>query len=799
MKMRNLKYLMAFLLLAIGIVKTSAQQGVLTKVFNGEKCKAGDAIIKQSKRYAKNGLGCTSFEVDVPSSGYYYVNFWMIPTQEPTGEPTTYTIEINDKTVTDKIIPEKCDWQSIGTSNGKPFYLNAGTNTIAVLGKLPFFPEIETIRLSSNLEKATFSSEEYDIFRDNALSSTTQQSTTSSTSSRSSNFPIYGIWQLGAQISYTFTTTLFLNSGTLYTISSSSNSSYPHYLEIFSEPNQNYSNRTLSNNGQATIQNIQSSSGGIYVLRVRSSHHGATSTASVSINGGSQYVNVPISNYEISYSQPTDKEYNSFLCHRSGSGDPYLDIMSYSSNKIYLARNDNGSSYGGDYSWGTCPRIKAQLSTSSDAALVFNNSSLYPYCTADIYLGFPNFSDINASILDSFPSYKEGDAIASAPASTPSYSYNCAAWAVGIWDHNRWPPGESVYNYPEFANCYTDLERFDVFFGQYGYTRSGATESNSIIDLWKKGYEYKHVSVRKYNNSDNIPHGYAWESKFGSQPRAFHPRYALKDTIYGNVTDHYRWNTTSKMGQSLFENVADGNIVIENVTYNKDEISLINKCISCIPIEKTSELLRRYSKWTDVISRSPYSNISSMKECEEYQALYDYCNNNMEIRYILFKLLGEDEEMVSYLVEDLLYKQNQHVLEKLKEENQKNTMIGNAIIYRKPITCVMKFVKLLLNSDNSPSFPASRGISSDLSYSNKNAFNLTKKDCNIDVSFSLKEDSRISLMVYTLNGVIVDNLLNNKQLHCGSYKYSITFKNSGTYLVVYKENGTTSVKKVIIN
>ena len=41
--------------------------------------------------------------------------------------------------------------------------------------------------------------------------------------------------------------------------------------------------------------------------------------------------------------------------------------------------------------------------------------------------------------------------------------------------------------------------------------------------------------------------------------------------------------------------------------------------------------------------------------------------------------------------------------------------------------------------------------------------------------------------------------LNDKLLSARNYTYNITMERPGAYLVVYKENGTTNVKKVIIN
>ena len=800
MNMKELKVMMSFLLLSLGCLTISAQQEVLTKEFRGERSKAGEATIWQSQRYAKDGLGCTSFEVDIPSSGNYFVNFWMIPTQEPSGEPSNYTVEVNGKTIADKIIPTKCDWQSVGISSKKPFHLNAGRNTIAVLGKLPFLPEVETIRLSSSIDNAVISSEKYDEFKNKILSGATDLQTVSSSSSRSSSFPIYGLWQLGASISYTFTTTLYLNAGTLYNISSSSNSSYAHYLEVFNEPNQNNSYRVLSSGGQATISNIQSSTGGIYVVRVRSSHHGTTSTATVSVNGGLQYTNVPITNYEISYSQPTDNEYNSFLCYKSGNGDPYLDLMSYSSNKVYLARNDDGSSYSGDFSWGDCPRIKTQLNISSDAALVFTNSSLYPSCTADIYLGFPNLSDVNSIILDSFPNLKNGDAIVSAPVPVYPHSYNCIAWTVGDYNHNIWVDGWAPFYEPTYAD---EEEWFDDFYETFGYTRTGATASNSIIDLWAKDNHHTHASIRKSYNSDAFPHGYAWESKLGSDVRIFHPRYALSGTgssQYGSVVAYYIHG--NRTYNSLYEGVAEGQIIIEGVSFTSEEKQQIDNIINSINKDIAQKFTTKFTRWKEALKQRPYNSLYQLKNYEEYLDLYYYCLNHKDVIYIAYKILGEGDQVVQFLIKDVTFKDHLQLMKDIQNENKKNKKKAGGYIFRSTYTNSMKYVKKIIATENNMiDQPLKRSATRDsgISYSDKNAFLASVKDKTVNVDFALKENAWLSIAVYTLEGVVVNQPMNNQQLSSGNHHVSMLINKSGTYLIVFVENGTTSVKKVIIN
>ena len=791
--MKELKVMMSFLLLSLGCLTISAQHEVLTKEFRGERSKAGEATINNQKKYAKGNMGYTAFEVSVPKAGNYYVNFWMIPTQEADGKPTEYAVEVNGQVIVAKIVPTKCDWQAVGLLGNSTIALNAGVNTIAVFGNLPFLPEVETLRLSMDSDGCAISSEEYDAYKNNIMSGTISRQTTlagqiQQPSSDRYNCPLYGTALLGEQINYTFTTTVYLNSGTLCNVTSTSSTS--HYLEIFSEPNQAYSNRILSSSGQASTV-IHSSGGGIYVVRVRSSQSGVSGYANVNISTA-QYTNVPIYDYEIAYVQPTDQVYNSFLCYLSGSGDPYLDLMSYSSNKIYLARNDDGSSYSGDFNWGDCPRIRKQLSTSSQYALAFTNSSLYPTCTADIYLGFPNFTNYTST---DFPNLKAGDAIASAPATpygTTPY-YNCIAWTAGITSSSNWPP----LMYP----LLTDIQAFDYYYALYGYTRTGATSSNSIIDLYKdNNNNYTHASIRKNNNNDPFPHGYAWESKLGEQERIYHPRNALQGGRYGNISDYYRDDPSSIMAHSLFENVAEGRIVIENVQFSQEEMLFIDNEILQVSSSSKSNFLLLYNSWIEIANHSISSNPDDLKKCKEYELLHNYCQKNKNIRYVLFKMLSENDQMVQFLIGDLLNKEYENQRNQVITNNIKNEYLGDAIIYRTSHTNTIKFVKLILEDEIVKTRPSDRNQvkESGISYSDKKTFSAKIADQTINVDFQIPEDANISLIVYTLDGTVINHAINDQRLSAGSHSYTIPVNKAGTYLVVYAKDGTTSVKKVII-
>lgn len=786
--MKQFKLLLLVSTLFYGALANYAQEDVLIKQFSGERSNAGEATIKNSKKYPKDGMGCTEFEISVPKAGNYYVNFWMIPTQEPSGEPSNYAVEVNGKAIKEMLMPTKCDWHSVALSH--PVSLSAGTNTIALLGELPFLPEVETLRLSSDQESASISSELYDTYKQNIISGTISQQSQDnlSLSGNRTSFPIYGLWWLGQQINYTFTTTLYLNQGTLYNLKSTSNGNYQHYLELDTYPVANCQ-RVLSTN---RVANATPSTYGLYTIRVRSSYHGVTGTINFSVNGATQYSNVPICNYERAYSQPTDKEYNSFLCYKTGNGDPYMDLMSYSSNRPYLVRNDNGSSYGGDYNWGVCPRIKTQLSVSTDAALVFNNSSSYPTCTADVYLGFPNLSDVKPNILNTYPNYKDGDAIASAP---ESGIYNCFAWAGGDWESIVVCP-----NFPEFLFNYDNNSAwYNDYYQSREYTKIGATVNNSTLDLWTDNTKITHASIRKHSNSDQIPHGYSWESKLGSNPRAYHPRYAIANATYGNVAEYYIKIPSSSMSNSVFEDVADGRLVIENAQFTNSEISYINQMVSSLDDIEVSLFYTRYQEWKNAIGDIFYSSPHQLTDNDAYKALHDLCTNNKKLRCLTLKLFEEKDQMAQILFYDLWYDYKE-LYDQVVEDEKNNRTKDGVLIYRNSFTTAVKFAKLILEkiSSKGRSFKDS-GKNSAISYSDKNAFTVKSVDKTIDVSFSFAEDAIVSVLVYTLDGIIVDHPLNNHPLSAGSHSVSSLISKPGTYLVVYKENGTTSVKKVNID
>ena len=88
-----------------------------------------------------------------------------------------------------------------------------------------------------------------------------------------------------------------------------------------------------------------------------------------------------------------------------------------------------------------------------------------------------------------------------------------------------------------------------------------------------------------------------------------------------------------------------------------------------------------------------------MKKCKEYELLHNYCQKNKNIRYVLFKMLSENDQMVQFLIGDLLNKEYENQRNQVITNNIKNEYLGDAIIYRTSHTNTIKFVKLILEDE----------------------------------------------------------------------------------------------------
>lgn len=113
-----------------------------------------------------------SFEVEASEAGSYYTEFWLMPTKYANNRYSTFMIYVNENYI-GTINPTVGNWQAARVDGHETFDLSAGKNVITIATLAPEFPEVETIKAAQNDAEATFSSEAYEEYLEDAAAGVT--------------------------------------------------------------------------------------------------------------------------------------------------------------------------------------------------------------------------------------------------------------------------------------------------------------------------------------------------------------------------------------------------------------------------------------------------------------------------------------------------------------------------------------------------------------------------------------------------------------------------------------------------
>lgn len=278
--------------------------------------------------------------------------------------------------------------------------------------------------------------------------------------------------------------------------------------------------------------------------------------------------------------------------------------------------------------------------------------------------------------------------------------------------------------YSPWSYCNDHLATFDCFFGNtprrfpnaWTYTRSGATEATSVIDLWKHSnyyINYTHVSVRRPGN--NTPHGYDWESKPGELTRTFHPRYALTGygpdgySGYGAVHDYYIRSggaaiaSGSDVAQSptLQDALAAGLAEIESPVLTPAENDKLLALRSKLPAFTIASLDALYARWAATWARpeiAMHSDPRRYAESNEYGAFLDLCKRNGVSSWpYVFERIVAGDRYASVALLDLTLPEKAAVLDAVRAASAKERYAtsGKYIVPSERAN-VLNFIKALL-------------------------------------------------------------------------------------------------------
>lgn len=385
--------------------------------------------------------------------------------------------------------------------------------------------------------------------------------------------------------------------------------------------------------------------------------------------------------------------YNSFTTDlkKPTTCNPVMYILGVdtSDNRKVIGYNDNYTKVG-DSSWGRASRVKQTYSSNCiPKCIIVTSSSTSTTGTVDIY-GFCKGTYKKAH----FPNLKEDDAIVSAPS---SYAYNCISYSGGItgcWINPQMTYGVPVDENP--LNSYltpwynsNNIVALDNFYGNNPPRYAGATTyevtndaTEAVINVYKNVDEWTHAAVKSPAN--NQPHGYAWESKLGSNVRIFHPEEALNSSIYGQIARRYKIVedntvashsiTKSIPNEITFEESFDlGLTEISDIELSYEEKQFLSNVVNSTDDIVASEFDFFYSNWIERIKNdrtlSNTSNSLDFVKNAEYFDLSEYIDNNNSTLFIIINRYINDPNIFNTIL----------FSSKVVNENSETIALANSI------------------------------------------------------------------------------------------------------------------------
>ena len=250
------KLIFIILALCSVTIQCFSQKIIKSSYYSNHPELGGEVIIKQSTTEIVNDKSIISFEVEAPNSGDYYLSFWMLPVKLNDGTYVNYDVSVNGNMQRDKIIPQRGDWQSITLSSKNKIKLNKGTNTISIIGKVPLIPNVEHVRIASNLQESKIKGDLYQSYKasivrenvDRGLKNTTNitdsifnKSNLNVTKASSWIPPYWGespLYEYGFGLNmickYTFYQTFHFSEGQPVSIKTTGINNITHVVEVFS-------------------------------------------------------------------------------------------------------------------------------------------------------------------------------------------------------------------------------------------------------------------------------------------------------------------------------------------------------------------------------------------------------------------------------------------------------------------------------------------------------------------------------------------------------------------------------------
>jgi hypothetical protein len=637
----------------------------------------GKARLKGSHiELLKGQYPATVFDVEILSGGAYYLK-------------TIASFE------SDRDIHVFVDGQSVGqlTATGKGFQLGMGSflngkqvsltrgmHQISFVSKTQMAPIISEISLSDNEVQPDIEGR-WAIANRNLQAAAYQTPPTPANKNSANGARLLpnpsGSYNHDIEESFSYTTVqwIYLTAGTTEVFATGGSTADP-VLMLF-DPN-SIDTRSWANDdfsGMESYLQVSIPATAWYILVART-YGTATGVTNLYRNGIVTHSATPIGGRRINIGTTNATTLNYFTSHltpASGS-TPDTRIFAMNSNASPAVGYNDDYATSGDWNWGLASRIKKTFSVTPATAFV-SAYGLTTNGTCDIYAGAAN-----STVWSAFANLKADDAIRSGDA-TGTY-YNCISWSGGVTAVWSWPLSNTSVYYnanptTAFDNFYgnTPVKRYS---GAWNYSRSGATVTNAVVDLWAYNGTYTHGSVKKPGN--NNPHGYDWESKPGGLDRTFHPRNALNGAApayYGSVVAYYihtgsyapRLSGTGGMATDM-DAIKAGMDVADKAALSPAAQEKLNAMEQRVAAGISQTFDKLYSAWQATWQENAVqSNPLRYCENEQYKTLLAYCQaNRSTVLPLFFKQYLQGSAICDLLLCDLTLEKYGHLLEEVKKE-----------------------------------------------------------------------------------------------------------------------------------
>ena len=124
----------------------------------------GDAKINALYNEVKGNSSYTNFEIDVPTTNSYFLNFWLCPARLSSNEYAVYNVLIDGLKI-GCITPRKGDWQSISIDDNTSVVIQKGSHVLSITGVIPDIPSVEFVKLSAQRATSTISVNAYQKYK----------------------------------------------------------------------------------------------------------------------------------------------------------------------------------------------------------------------------------------------------------------------------------------------------------------------------------------------------------------------------------------------------------------------------------------------------------------------------------------------------------------------------------------------------------------------------------------------------------------------------------------------------------